>query len=240
VENQIRAIKLSSRNQILDSLSTDETRTILSDLKHVQLLRSQVLYEAGKPLERIYFPEDAVISFFGDTREGGRIELWSVGDEGFAGPCGVLEESSPYRAVVQVAGTAVIANVATFRKHLQHRASFRDAILAYYRRLVVHVAQMGLCNSAHGIQQRLCRWLLMMQDRIGSRTLPYTQGFIAGVLGTRRATISVAAAALRDAGAIRYGPGSLTIASRRLLLATTCTCYQRLRQFSRRNGQISR
>ena len=95
MENQIRAIKLSSRNQILDSLSTDETRTILSDLKHVQLLRPQVLYEAGKPLERIYFPEDAVISFFGDTREGGRIELWSVGDEGFADLAACLRSLLP-------------------------------------------------------------------------------------------------------------------------------------------------
>jgi len=76
----------------------------------------------------------------------------------------------------------------------------------------------------------------MMQDRTGSRTLPYTQDFIAGVLGTRRATISVAAAELRDAGAIRCEPGSLTIVSRRQLRAATCTCYQQLRQFGRRNG----
>jgi CRP-like cAMP-binding protein len=233
VANRIRVTKPGSRNQILRTLLADDMQDVNSDVKRVQLTLHQILYKAGQPLEWIYFPEDAVISFFGDTRDGSRIELWSVGDDGVAGPCGTLEGTSAYDTVVQVAGTARVADVAIFRKSLQSRSAFRDAIAAYYQRLVVHVAQIGLCNSAHEVQQRLSRWLLMMEDRARVRTFPYTQDFIAAVLGTRRATISVAAAALRDAGAIHYGPGSLTIASRRVLLAATCTCYHRLRQFSR-------
>jgi hypothetical protein len=42
-----------------------------------------------------------------------------------------------------------------------------------------------------------------------------TQDLIAGVLGTRRATISIAAAALQNARLISYTPGSITINSRR-------------------------
>src|SRR5205085_4440023 len=115
----IRVIKPSSRNQILRSLSRNETKTITPDLKRVQLLPNQILYDAGQRLNRIYFPEDAVISLFGDTREGGRIEVWAVGDEGFVGSCGVLEDCSAYRAVVQVAGEAESVDIAVFRKHLQ-------------------------------------------------------------------------------------------------------------------------
>ena len=41
------------------------------------------------------------------------------------------------------------------------------------------------------VEQRLARWLLMAQDRMGSDEFPLTQGFVAMMLGATRPTVTV-------------------------------------------------
>jgi CRP-like cAMP-binding protein len=65
-----------------------------------------------------------------------------------------------------------------------------------------------------------------MEQRVGGTSLHFTQEGIAALLGTRRATISVAAAQLQAAGAIQYTPGAITITSRKKLRAVACKCYK--------------
>ena len=78
----------------------------------------------------------------------------------------------------------------------------------------------------HPPAQRLSRWLLIMEQRVGNKSLHFTQDAIAALLGTRRATVSEAAAQLQAAGAIHYTPGAITIKSRRVLKQTACDCYK--------------
>src|SRR5207237_1487542 len=111
---------------------------------------------------------------------------------------------------------------------MEKSRALNAAVCGYCQRLIIQVAQIGLCNSAHEVEQRFCRWLLMTQQRTGLRTLTFTQDFIAGILGTRRASISVAASSLQNSGLIRYTTGSITILSRRRLLAAACPCYLRV------------
>jgi CRP-like cAMP-binding protein len=99
-------------------------------------------------------------------------------------------------------------------------------MLNYYDYLLVQISYLGMCNNSHPIEQRFSRWLLMNQDRVGTKELRFTQDAIAGVLGTRRATISVAAAALQAAGLISYTPGTITIRSRKALEKAACGCYK--------------
>jgi CRP-like cAMP-binding protein len=66
----------------------------------------------------------------------------------------------------------------------------------------------------------------MIGDRAGTKQLKFTQDAIAGILGTRRATISVAAAALQSQGLISYLPGEITIESRKGLEKAACRCYK--------------
>jgi CRP-like cAMP-binding protein len=118
----------------------------------------------------------------------------------------------------------------TCRRHFLKRGAFHDALLSYYHYLLVQISYLSICNQRHGIERRLIRWLLMLQDRTGSRDLKFTQDSIAGVMGTRRATISVAAA-LQEAGLISYTPGAITIESRKALLKAACPCYRIIRSF---------
>jgi CRP-like cAMP-binding protein len=96
--------------------------------------------------------------------------------------------------------------------------------------LGIQSTQLAACNRLHNIEERLARWLLMSYERIGSKTLPLTQEFLAQMLGTRRSTVSVAAGILQKAGMISYTRGNVTILSKSKLETTACECYQMIRQ----------
>jgi CRP-like cAMP-binding protein len=64
------------------------------------------------------------------------------------------------------------------------------------QRLAMQTTQIAACNRLHGVEERLARWILMSQDRIGSDNLPLTQEFLGQMLGTRRSSVTVAAGVL--------------------------------------------
>ena len=64
------------------------------------------------------------------------------------------------------------------------------------------------------LSSRLARWVLMSHDRIGDPTLPLTQDFLAQMLGTRRASVTVAAGALQKSASIEYSRGSVRVLDR--------------------------
>src|ERR1700719_1373151 len=91
-------------NSILQSLPSGEFSSIASALSLVELSRGALLFEPDQPPPYIYFPIDSVISFIGDTGEGGSVEVWAVGSEGVAGVSGLFGRAKPFRGVVQVPG----------------------------------------------------------------------------------------------------------------------------------------
>src|SRR5262245_41388756 len=215
----------SNDNSILDSLPHKEFGKISRDLEPVTLTRDSAVFRAGSSNEYMYFPTGAVISFLGDTR-GGSIEVWSVGHEGAAGIAGLFGQATPFPGRVLVPGTALRAKVSILRKYFEERDAFHEAALGYLQYLMTQISYLGICNNSHPLDQRLSRWLLTMEERVGSNILNFTQDSIAGVLGTRRATISVAAAKLKGEGTISYTPGAITIRSRRGLRKVACSCYK--------------
>lgn len=213
-------------NSILQSLPRSDFAYLSADLKEVELSKGALLFEPRTPPVDIYFPIDSVISFVGESGAGGSVEVWAVGSEGVAGVSGILGNSRPFRGVVQVSGHALVSNGVVVRRCFQSCGAFHDAILAYYERLLLQISYLGICNNLHPVGQRFCRWLLMLRDRARTNELKFTQEAIAAVLGTRRATISEAAAALQNAGFISYTPGSITIRSRKGLESAACRCYK--------------
>jgi hypothetical protein len=80
------------------------------------------------------------------------------------------------------------------------------------------------------VDERLARWLLMSQDRLGGDVVPLTQEFLAHMLGTRRASVTVAAGILQRAGFITYNRGSVRIDNRTGLEDAACECYASIKQ----------
>jgi CRP-like cAMP-binding protein len=96
------------------------------------------------------------------------------------------------------------------------------ALLRYSQEATMEVTQIAACNRLHEVDERLARWLLMSHDRIRLDELPLTEEFLAQMLGTRRASVSVSANILQRAGLIQYGRGYVSILDRKGLEEAYC------------------
>jgi hypothetical protein len=106
----------------------------------------------------------------------------------------------------------------------------RAALFASEQWLLVQAQRIAACNAAHSVIQRLSSWLLRAADTSGFDELPAKQETIAESLGVQRASVSVAAAELQNAGCISYRRGRLAITSREELALHACDCHAELRR----------
>jgi CRP-like cAMP-binding protein len=115
---------------------------------------------------------------------------------------------------MQVAGSAYRASAADISNAMQRCPKLARALHRYARELNLQTLQLGTCNGLHGIDERLARWLLMLQDRLGGDVIPLTQEFHVHMLGTKWASVMVAAGILQKADLITYRRGVVTIKNR--------------------------
>jgi len=94
---------------------------------------------------------------------------------------------------------------------------------------MVQLSQNVACNRLHTTEERAARWLLMTADRVDGHRFPLTQEFLAQMLGVRRATVSLTAGLLHNAGLIGYRRGVITITDRPGLEDAACDCYRIVR-----------
>jgi CRP-like cAMP-binding protein len=120
-------------------------------------------------------------------------------------------------------------SVETLKEEVKRCSPLSQMLLRYAEALFIQTAQTAACNRHHHLDSRLARWLLMSQDRVKSDDIGLTQEFIATMLGVRRAGVTVAAAALREAGIIRYSRGKIHILNRARLEQASCECYDIVR-----------
>jgi CRP-like cAMP-binding protein len=220
------------KNRILLGLPPKECDFILSKLTLVDLRLHDLLQEVGHPIQYGYFPNTAMGSVLNVMADGKSVEVGLVGKEGFIGlPLMAGLHSSASRVVTQAQGTAYRINADDMSK-----AAFRScpqlmvSLMRYAQESTMEVTQIAACNRLHGVEERLARWLLMSQDRIQSDILPLTQEFLAQMLVTRRASVTVAAGILQKAGLINYTRGHVSILNREALEKACCECYQVIRQ----------
>ncbi|MGA8554386.1 MAG: Crp/Fnr family transcriptional regulator [Candidatus Acidiferrales bacterium] len=157
-----------------------------------------------------------------------------AGKEGFIGlPLAVGLHSSPTRVIMQVKGSAYRISSKDFTKALSRCETLKTNLSRYALHLGMQASQVAACNRVHEVEERLARWLLMSQDRLGGDIVPLTQEFLAHMLGTRRASVTVSAGILQKAGLITYNRGIVAINSRSRLLDVVCECYPAMRQQSK-------
>lgn len=213
-------------NKILLSLPRKECAFLLSKFTLVHLKLHDLLQEAGGPIEFSYFPNTAMASILNLMSDGKSVEVGLAGKEGFVGlPLLAGFRTSPHEINTQAEGTAFRLDAASLKKALLQCPQLALALARYSQEATLQVTQLAACNRLHEVEQRLARWLLMSQDRIGSDFLPLTQEFISQMLGTRRASVTVAATVLQRAGLIRYRRGQVSILDRKGLEEASCECY---------------
>ncbi len=218
-------------NEILLSLPLKECEAVLPRLEFVRLKLHQVLHEAGETLKSAYFCNSGMFSVLNVMPDGKSVEVGLIGKEGFSGtPLVAGFRTSHTRTVVQAEATAFRIDADALRAVLPKCPTLERQLNRYVQLQAVQVTQIAACNRLHEVNERLARWLLMTQDRVGSQDLPLTQEFLAQMLGTRRASVTVSAGALQHAGLIAYTRGSVTILDRRRLERASCDCYASLQR----------
>lgn len=115
--------------------------------------------------------------------------------------------------------------VDVLKREFQKDGQLQDLLLRYTQAFITQAAQGAACNSAHRIDRRLAKCLLMCQDCSHSRELELTHEFISKMLGIRRAGVTQAACQLQEAGMISYRRGHITVLDRERLEARSCECY---------------
>jgi CRP-like cAMP-binding protein len=222
-----REVTIASENRILAALPRDDYQRMLPGLKHVSLKLGEVLYEADEAIRYVYFPIKSVASFIWKTEDGATIEVGMVGNEGMAGiPVISGIKRLPYQTIMQGADGAMKMKTAALMAEFNRYGALHDLLLQYMHGLFMQVARTAICNRIHPIQQRLCRWLLMIRDRTSSDDLNLTHKFIGSMLGARRTDVTIAAGVLQKAGLIRYSRGQVTVLDARGLVISACDCYR--------------
>jgi CRP-like cAMP-binding protein len=129
---------------------------------------------------------------------------------------------------VQVPGQAMAMDTGTFLE-ATGRDPLRGLVQRYAQALFSQVTQQVACNGLHSVEERCSRWMLLTHDRVASNEFPLTQEFLAQMLGVRRASVTVAAGMLQNAGFIRYSRGQVAIVDRDGLESASCECYRIIR-----------
>jgi CRP-like cAMP-binding protein len=220
-------------NAVLLSIAADEFAALRQDLLYVDLPQHLVLQEPKQKLDFLYFLNSGMASRVFRTKDGNSVEVGVVGNEGFAPISAVAGlRSSPHQVVMQIGGTGFRLSAQALAPAMKEFPGLQASLNRYAAVHGLQVAQTAGCNRLHDLEQRLARWLLLTQDRVGSGLLRITHDFLATMLGTDRPSVSLAAGALQRKRIIEYSHGSVKVLNRKKLENSACECYSVIQQFN--------
>ncbi len=217
-------------NRILLGIPRVEREFVFPKLEFVRLQSRQLLYDVGDRMKSGYFCNHGMISTLSVFSDGKSVEVGLIGKEGFAGlPLIAGFTISNIRVNVQIEGTAFRIDGESLGNCLRQCPTFARQVHQFSQIMAMQVTQVAACNRVHEVEERLARWLLMCADRVSSDTLPLTQDLLGQMLGTRRASVTIAAGMLQKAGLIEYVRGRLHLCNRTGLESAACECYGTIR-----------
>ena len=219
----------AEQNRLLAAMSPDALDAVRPHLEPFTLELREVVYEPGQIISHAYFPVDGAISILAVSGPSDAVEVGTVGYEGFAGlPLLFGIDREPFQAITQAPATGWRMPAADLRQVIEH-SGVRDVLLRYAQAYRIQAGQASACNRSHSLEERCARWLLQMHDRARLKDFILTHDFLAGMLGVRRAGVTVAAGRLQQAGLIRYKRGLVSVLDRGGLEAAACECYRIVR-----------
>jgi CRP-like cAMP-binding protein len=221
-------------NKILRKLPRKEYNAVFPRLEWVDLPVHTVLNQEAKPIEHGYFINGGLASILTVMAGGKSVEVGLTGVEGFVGlPLVAGFKSSSTRVIIQIGGSGFKISAKDLGRLLRECPVLERSLQQCSQSMALQSTQVAACNRLHDVNQRLARWLLMSQDRVGGDIVGLTQEFLAHMLGTRRASVTVAAGVLQKSGLISYTRGEVTVRDRAGLESATCECYASINRQSK-------
>ena len=219
---------MREENLLLAHLPDEERERLAPYLEPVVLDYQQVLIHPNKQITDIYFPYDAITSTIQEMSDGDSVETGLMGIEGFVGvQLWLHAPTTPTTTLVQVPGRAHHMRATDFIRHVRDtNSSLNEYCAKYAHAFLVMTSQTAACNRLHPINERLCRWLSLVHNRLRRDEFPLRQEFVAQMLGVHRPTVSTAANMLQQAGLITYSRGNMRILDADGLRDGSCECLE--------------
>ena len=213
-------------NHILQNLPREENEPLCTHLEPICLRQGDVLSDVVAPITYGYFPQCGLVTTLVVMREGDSVEAGLLGSEGFAGlPILLNIAHSSSRFVVQIAGEAMRIKAEVLHELLPKLPMLERLLSRFGYLQALQMEQLSACNALHEVEERLALWLVMVKDRVPIESLTLTHDQLGRMLGTRRASVSVAASVLQRLGIIDYSRGSVRILRHDKLEEVACECY---------------
>ena len=182
-----------SPNQLLAALTSSDLALLQPHLTAVSLKLLHKMERPNKPIETIYFMHTGFASVVAVQSDDSRVEIGLIGREGMTGASVLLGNGqSPHSTYIQAAGAAEQIAVGALRKALRESETLHRLLLKFVQAFMVQTAHTAIANARAKLPERLARWILMAQDRIGGRRLTLTHEFLRLMLGVRRAGVTEA------------------------------------------------
>jgi CRP-like cAMP-binding protein len=214
-------------NYLLDLLPEEDRGRLLKRTERITLHLHDRVCEPGEPIRTANFPLTSVFSSIIPFQDGSVVEAATIGNEGMIGfDLLASRTASVYRVIGQVEGESLQLSAEDFRELLSQSDPLRVLLEKYTMTLIQVSGQSAACNLRHDVQQRMCRWLLMLHDRVGRDEFYLTQEFFGQMLGVRRQSISDSAGQLQHDKLISYSRGNLQILDRAGIERLSCECYR--------------
>jgi CRP-like cAMP-binding protein len=213
------------QNRLLAALPPEEYERVCPYLEPRHLKVKQVYRYAHEPVTHVYFPINGMTSELITMADGSAVEVAVVGYEGMMGVEALFDGEPMTETLIQLSGDGMQLRAQEFQKLVVPGTAFHQLMGRYLQATAAVSAQTVACNRLHPMEERCARWLLTAQDRARADTFSMTHEFMSYMLGTRRASVTVALGILQQAGIIRYGRGQVTVLDRAGLESTSCECY---------------
>lgn len=222
-------------NRLIEGLPRKQRKRLLDGCETVDLAFGEILCHPNVTMPFAWFPLTGAIACEAKVNDHPPMEIGLSGNEGMLGAALVIGiDTAPFRAVVQGAGTALRIAAADFVTLMAECPALKRTAQRYLYVTTMLASRSTPCIRFHGIEARLARWLLTIDDRTQADHFNLTQQYLADMLGVQRSAITLAARALQADGLIRYSRGRIRVVSRTGLEAASCECYgETVRDYTR-------
>ncbi|WDR07216.1 Crp/Fnr family transcriptional regulator [Devosia rhodophyticola] len=206
-------------NKLLAILKPEDQAFLAEHLEPVTYVQKDEVERPGTIIESVIFPETGLLSVVAHLPEGRDIEVGIVGRDGMSGT-GVVQfdEYAVFSTFVQIEGRGLKLDVKTLRVALAQSISLNIILNRYARSFAIQIGSTALANGRSRLEERLARWLVMVQDRIDSDKIAITHEFLSIMLGVRRSGVTDALHILEGRGLVRANRGEIIIRDREGLI----------------------
>jgi hypothetical protein len=165
----------------------------------------------------VYFLDHGMVSVVARANGHDQVEVALIGSEGAACSGVFLDAGNSTQDIhMQSAGSGQRIRASDISRLMEEVPSIRRKLMHYLLTMSAQIDATAVAGMRGTLNERLARWLLMAQDRLGD-DIYLTHEFLAAMLGVRRAGVTTALGDFLKISAIKQHRAHIAIEDRQKL-----------------------